>query len=74
MTPGHRTGLDITKRMKATAPTSSYWATGCTRAELMQRITERRSQQRLPTESELNHDPLLHATAALADHKWRATK
>lgn len=70
MREGHRTGLAFMRQMP-TAPASSYWV-GRSRPELRQAIADRRAQQRIPTESEMQCDPSLSATAALyQDHKWR---
>lgn len=67
---GHRTGVNVERRAKATTPVESYWL-GCTREELMAAIKLRRAQQRIPTERELLFDPAASATVALQqDHKW----
>lgn len=71
MKEGHRTGISL-GTARALPPSDSYWANGCSREELMIRIRERRAQQRLPSEAEMQHEPGVHAMVALfQDHQPR---
>lgn len=47
------------------APTTSYWTTAKTHADLHAAIDARRHQQGMPTEKDTHYDPMLSATADL---------
>jgi hypothetical protein len=73
--PSPASRLTLPSSDRPTAPAASYWI-GQDRESLKALIASRRAQQRTATVSDITHDPMVAATAALmTDHapRWKTT-